>query len=93
MTKPARPKFGVVVLTMGKRPDDLDRGLVSLLNQRDVDLDVVVVGNGWRPTGLPDGVKARPLPENLGSTMMPVSRRTTSCRGWQPSSLPIRRSA
>ena len=49
MTQPVRPKFGVVVLTMGKRPDDLDRGLVSLLNQRDVDLDVVVVGNGWRP--------------------------------------------
>ena len=48
MTQPVRPKFGVVVLTMGKRPDDLDRGLVSLLNQRDVDLDVVVVGNGWR---------------------------------------------
>jgi GT2 family glycosyltransferase len=66
VTQPARPKFGVVVLTMGKRPDDLDRGLVSLLNQRDVDLDVVVVGNGWRPTGLPDGVKAKPLPENLG---------------------------
>jgi hypothetical protein len=31
-----------------------------------VDLDVVVVGNGWRPTDLPDGVKAKTLPENLG---------------------------
>jgi GT2 family glycosyltransferase len=51
---------------MGKRPDDLDRGLASLLSQREVDLDVVVVGNGWRPTGLPDGVKAKGLPENLG---------------------------
>jgi GT2 family glycosyltransferase len=59
-------KFGVVVLTMGNRPDDLDRGLVSLLSQRDVDLDVVVVGNGWQPTGLPEGVKAKGLPENLG---------------------------
>ena len=61
-----RPSYGVVVLTMGKRPDDLDRGLVSLLDQRDVELDVVVVGNGWRPTGLPDGVKANALPENVG---------------------------
>ena len=61
-----RPKFGVVVLTMGNRPDDLKRGLVSLLNQRDVDLDVVVVGNGWQPVGLPDGVRAHGLSENLG---------------------------
>ena len=66
MSEPVRPKFGVVVLTMGKRPDDLDRGLASLLSQRDVDLDVVVVGNGWQPTGLPDGVKSKRLPENLG---------------------------
>jgi GT2 family glycosyltransferase len=66
MSEPVRPKFGVVVLTMGNRPDDLKRGLVSLLNQRDVDLDVVVVGNGWQPVGLPDGVKAHRLSENLG---------------------------
>jgi GT2 family glycosyltransferase len=66
MSEPVRPKFGVVVLTMGNRPDDLKRGLVSLLNQRDVDLDVVVVGNGWQPVGLPDGVKAHGLSENLG---------------------------
>jgi len=66
MTKPPRPKFGVVVLTMGKRPDDLHRGLASVLSQCDVDLDVVVVGNGWRPVGLPEGVKAKGLPENLG---------------------------
>lgn len=66
MSEPVQPKFGVVVLTMGNRPDDLKRGLVSLLNQRDVDLDVVVVGNGWQPVGLPDGVKAHGLSKNLG---------------------------
>ncbi|HZL75511.1 MAG TPA: glycosyltransferase [Propionibacteriaceae bacterium] len=66
MSEPVRPKFGVVVLTMGNRPDDLKRGLASLLDQREVDLDVVVVGNGWRPVGLPDGVKAHGLSENLG---------------------------
>ena len=61
-----QPEFGVVVLTMGNRPDDLKRGLASVLSQRDVDVDVVVVGNGWQPVGLPDGVNAKGLPENLG---------------------------
>ncbi len=62
----SRPRYGVVVLTMGGRPGELAHGLRSLLDQRDVELDVVVVGNGWRPTGLPEGVKAHGLPENLG---------------------------
>jgi len=66
MTGALRPSIGVVVLTKGNRPADLDRGLRSLLAQRDVDLDVVVVGNGWQPTGLPPGVKAHRLRENLG---------------------------
>jgi GT2 family glycosyltransferase len=66
MSQPSRPTFGAVVLTMGNRPDDLRRGLASLLTQADVDLDVVVVGNGWRPVGLPDGVQALALPENIG---------------------------
>ena len=66
MTEPARPRFGVVVLTMGNRPDDLNRGLASLLSQRDVDLDVVVVGNGWQPVNLPEGVKAKGLRSNRG---------------------------
>jgi GT2 family glycosyltransferase len=58
--------FGVVVLTMGKRPEDLQRAVTSLLAQRDVDLDVVVVGNGWEPTGLPEGVTTLGLAENVG---------------------------
>lgn len=61
-----RPSYGVVVLTQGGRPDDLDRGLRSLLAQRGVRLDVVVVGNGWQPVGLPEGVRGHGLPENLG---------------------------
>ena len=61
-----RPRYGVVVLTMGKRPDDLAAGLASLQAQRDVDLDIVVVGNGWEPVGLPDGVRGLCLPENVG---------------------------
>ena len=66
MSGPVRPTFGVIVLTMGNRPQDLNRGLASLLNQREVDLDIVVVGNGWQPVGLPQGVKAHGLSENLG---------------------------
>jgi len=66
MTAPERAAFGAVVLTMGNRPEDLDRGLRSLLAQRDVDLDVVVVGNGWVPVGLPPGVQSCALGENQG---------------------------
>lgn len=58
--------FGVVVLTQGGRPDDLRRGLDSLLAQTGVDLDVVVVGNGWQPVDLPTGVRGLGLPENRG---------------------------
>ena len=60
------PRFGVVVLTMGNRPEDLDRGIRSVLAQEGVDVDVVVVGNGWDPTGLPAGVRAMHVPENIG---------------------------
>ena len=55
-----------MVLTMGNRPADLRAGLESLLAQRDVVLDVVVVGNGWEPTGLPEGVRGLGLPVNRG---------------------------
>jgi GT2 family glycosyltransferase len=64
------PHVGVVVLTMGTRPDDLARGIRSVLDQHDVVTDVVVVGNGWDPAtadpALPVGVKTLHLPENLG---------------------------
>jgi GT2 family glycosyltransferase len=58
--------FTAVVLTQGRRPADLRRALDSLLGQRDVDLEVVVVGNGWEPTGLPAGVRAVGLPSDVG---------------------------
>jgi GT2 family glycosyltransferase len=61
---------GVVVLTQGKRPDDLARGVQSIFEQRDVELDVVVVGNGWDPAEamppLPAAAKTLKLDENLG---------------------------
>lgn len=60
------PTVGVVSLSQGNRPADLRRGLDSLLAQTGVDLDIVVVGNGWDPVGLPDGVRGLHLTENLG---------------------------
>lgn len=60
------PTVGAVVLSMGTRQDDLARVVASLLQQTGVDLDVLVVGNGWRPHGLPDGVRTVALEVNVG---------------------------
>jgi GT2 family glycosyltransferase len=60
------PTVGVVSLTQGGRPDDLARGLASLAAQQGVKVDLVVVGNGWAPSGLPPRTKSLHLPENLG---------------------------
>jgi GT2 family glycosyltransferase len=62
----ARPTVGAVVLTTGSRPEELALALSTLLGQRDIDLDVVVVGNGWRPNNLPEGVRCVSLPANVG---------------------------
>ena len=63
---PPVPTVGVVSLTQGTRPDDLASGLQSLLAQHGVELDIVVVGNGWVPVDLPAGVKSLALESNLG---------------------------
>lgn len=57
---------GVVVLTMGTRPAELQRAFNSLLDQKDVDLDIVCVGNGWEPVNLPESVRSHTLDENMG---------------------------
>jgi GT2 family glycosyltransferase len=62
----AAPRVGVVVLSMGRRPESLAHALDSVLGQRDVSCDVVVVGNGWEPVGLPAGVRGVGLADNLG---------------------------
>lgn len=60
------PTVGVVMLHMGDRPAELAEALRTLRAQVDVDLDVVVVGNGWPPTGLPEWVRSVYLPDNVG---------------------------
>ena len=59
-------RWGCVVLTRGDRPEMLDRAVGSLLRQRGVEVDVAVVGNGWRPEGLPEGVKGVHLERDEG---------------------------
>lgn len=59
-------RVGVVVLTQGTRPVELAEALASVLQQQDVETDIVVVGNGWTPSVLPEGVTAVALSENLG---------------------------
>lgn len=66
MPKAALPTVGVVLLSMGNRPAELATALATLHVQEGVDLDVVLVGNGWEPVGLPDWVRTIHEPENLG---------------------------
>lgn len=63
---PPVPTVGAVVLSMGTRPQELAQALQTLLRQTRVDLDILVVGNGWRPMGLPPGVRTLTLAENVG---------------------------
>lgn len=60
------PTVGVVMLHMGDRPAELQTALRTLRAQEGVELDVVVVGNGWRPVGLPDWVRTVYEPVNVG---------------------------
>lgn len=62
------PTVGVALLSMGNRPDELDAALEALGRQEGVDMDVVLVGNGWDPVGVPDWVRTHHSPENIGVT-------------------------
>jgi GT2 family glycosyltransferase len=58
--------WGCIVLTAGRRPVELSAAVESLRRQRGVEARIVVVGNGWTPEGLPDGVASVALPEDVG---------------------------
>ena len=64
MTAPHEATIGCVVLTQGRRPAELAAALESLRAQTGVEVDVVVVGNGWDPEGL--DVRSVALAEDRG---------------------------
>lgn len=66
MTEHAARTVAVVLLSMGNRPTELARALAALEHQRGVEMDVVLLGNGWVPEGVPDWVRTIHSPENLG---------------------------
>ncbi|MCJ0700714.1 glycosyltransferase [Frigoribacterium faeni] len=66
MTGSGLPRIGVVSLTQGRRPAELEAGLASLLAQEGVELDIVCVGNGSGPGDVPSGVRTLELGDNVG---------------------------
>jgi GT2 family glycosyltransferase len=58
--------FGCVVLTMGKRPEELRSAVESLISQKDVTLEIIIVGNGWDPQEEFPQMRTLFLKENLG---------------------------
>jgi GT2 family glycosyltransferase len=62
----AAPAVGCVVLSGRPRPAELRLAVESLQRQEGVAADVLVVGNGWAPEGLPDGVRVLALPADAG---------------------------
>lgn len=60
-------RVSIIVLTMGDRPEALDKSLRSALAQTYDDFEVFCLGNGWQPENLPEGVRSLAAEENLGS--------------------------
>ncbi len=56
---------GAVLLTMGNRPEQFTKALKTLQVQRDVKLQIVLVGNGYEIPTRP-GVSVINLPKNIG---------------------------
>lgn len=59
--------WSAVVISQGDRPQELERSLGSLLAQQGVTLELIVVGNGWEPTGLPPQAISVHVPQNVGA--------------------------
>lgn len=66
MSQDSLPTVGVALLSMGNRPAELAAALRALEAQQGVDMDVVLVGNGWDPEGIPSWVRTFHSPDNLG---------------------------
>ncbi len=62
----SKPTVAAVVLSMGNRPSELAHALETLHQQVGVEIDCVLVGNGWKPEGVPDWVRTMYEPVNVG---------------------------
>lgn len=63
---PSTPQVDVVILSQGDRHAETLRALESVRAQTDVDVTLILVGNGWAPEGFPGDVQTVHLVENLG---------------------------
>jgi GT2 family glycosyltransferase len=59
-------KVSCVILTMGDRPEELQRAIASLVAQQGDPVEIVVVGNGVGDVIVPTGVQLLALPHNVG---------------------------
>lgn len=59
-------KLSCVILTAGGRVAELERAVASVRDQRDVEIELVVVGNGADVPPVPAGVTTVRLAENVG---------------------------
>jgi GT2 family glycosyltransferase len=59
-------KLSCVIITMGTRPEELERAIASTQPMREKGLQLVLVGNGVDPPPVPSDVTTVRLPENLG---------------------------
>jgi GT2 family glycosyltransferase len=59
-------RVSCVILTRGDRPVEVARAVQSARDQQDVEIEVVVVGNGADPGSYTEGVRTVLLPDNIG---------------------------
>jgi GT2 family glycosyltransferase len=62
----ASPLASFIVLTMGDRPEELERAIESIRHQEGVSAEIVVISNGAGPIEVPDDCHLFVSRENLG---------------------------
>ena len=63
---PPAATVSVIILSRGNRMTELEHAVASALGQIGIAVEVIVVGNGWSPAGLPAAVRTVHLPRNIG---------------------------
>ena len=78
--------LSVIILTMGDRPAELKRAVDSALAQEDVDVEVVLVGNGADASAAPTTYNFNSSWPLRGPAGVVIARNWSSL--WGPSSVP-----